>query len=144
MRASLLVAIVLVALAGCGGGKDAQHKAFASSLNAICRDDDAKLRRLTEPTTAAEIPPYVNGAIAVIQDEARRIGRLKAPSDQKANVTGALAVLSDQVDAARAMAAAGSSGDTAAIDAINKRINSLHSKGQALTETMGAKDCSAR
>jgi hypothetical protein len=124
MRASLLVAIVLVALAGCGGGKDAQHKAFASSLNAICRD--------------------VNGAIAVIEDEARRIGRLKVPSDQKANVTGALAVLRDQVDAARAMAAAGSSGDTAAIDAINKRINSLHSKGQALTEKMGAKDCSAR
>jgi hypothetical protein len=144
MRATLLVAIVVLVVAGCGGKKDTEHMAFANSLNAICREDNAKLRRLVEPTTAAEIPPYVNGAIAIIKGEARKLSRLKAPSDQRQNLAAALAVLGQQVDAARQMAVAGSSGDTAAINTINKTINSLHGKGQALAKKMGAKDCSAR
>jgi hypothetical protein len=32
-------------------------------------------------------------------------------------------------------------GDTAQINAINKTINRLHSRGQAIARKMGAKDC---
>jgi len=41
----------------CGGGKDSKHKAFANSLNAICKDENAKLAKLKTPAVASQIPP---------------------------------------------------------------------------------------
>jgi hypothetical protein len=141
MRTCLAAAIAVLVLAGCGGGKDPAHEAFSESLNAICRDDDAKLAQIAEPTTAAEIPTYVNSAIRVIRDESRRIARLDPPADQKANVRTALSILDQQVAAAQEMSSAGVTGDTAQINQINKSINRLHSQGQAIARKLGAKDC---
>jgi hypothetical protein len=144
MRACLAAAVAILVLAGCGGGKDPADKAFADQLNSICLDSEAKLAKLVEPTSAAEIAPYANGAIRVIRAEASRIAKLDAPSDQKANLHTALSILDQQVAAAQDMARAGVAGDTAQINEINKAISRLHGQGQAIARKLGAKDCARR
>jgi hypothetical protein len=141
MRACLAAAIAILVLAGCGGGKDPADKAFADHLNSICLAGETKLAKLVEPTAAAEIAPYANGAIRVIRSEAAQMAKLDAPSDQKANLEAALSILDQQVAAAQDMARAGVIGDTARINEINKTIDRLHSQGQAIARKLGANEC---
>jgi hypothetical protein len=141
MRACLAAAIAILVLAGCGGGKDPADKAFADHLNSICLAGETKLAKLVEPTAAAEIAPYANGAIRVIRSEAAQMAKLDAPSDQKANLQAALSILEQQVAAAQDMARAGVVGDTAQINEINKTIDRLHGQGQAIARKLGAKEC---
>jgi hypothetical protein len=141
MRACLAAAIAVLVLAGCGGGKDPADKAFADQLNSICLAAEARLAKLVEPTTAAEIAPYATGAIRVIRSERAQIAKLDAPGDKKASVRTALSILDQQVAAAQSMAQAGVTGDTVQINEINKAINRLHGQGQAIARKLGAKDC---
>jgi hypothetical protein len=141
MRACLAAAIAVLVLAGCGGGKDPADKAFADQLNSICLAGEARLAKLVEPTTAAEIAPYATGAIRVIRSERAQIAKLDAPGDKKASVRTALSILDQQVAAAQSMAQAGVTGDTVQINEINKAINRLHGQGQAIARKLGAKDC---
>jgi hypothetical protein len=134
-------AIVVLALAGCGGGKDSKHKAFASSLNAICKDDNAKLAKIKSPSTATQIPAYVQAAILIIQDEATRLAKISPPSDQAANLTAAKSILAKQITAAQQMSAAAASGDTAKVQAIIKQNSGLHDQGQKLAKKIGASEC---
>jgi hypothetical protein len=134
-------AIVALALAGCGGGKDSTHKAFANSLNAICKEDNAKLAKIKSPATATQIPAYVSAAIPIIQDEATRLAKIIPPTDQKANLTAATTVLAQQIAAAQQMSAAAASGDTAKVQAIIKQNSGLHGQGQKLAKKIGASEC---
>jgi hypothetical protein len=134
-------AIFVLALAGCGGGKDSAHKAFAKQLDAICKDDNAKLAKLKIPAKASDIPAYVSAAVPIVQDEATRLGQLKAPSDQKANVTAAKGILAKQVSVAQRMAGLAASGDTAGIQKLINQNSNLHSDGQKLAKKMGSKEC---
>jgi len=135
-------AVVVLALAGCGGGgKDSAHKAFTKSLNAICKDDNAKLAKIKGPSTATQIPAYVQAAIPIIQDEAARLAKVSTPSDQKANLTAAAGVLARQIAAAQQMSAAAASGDTARVQSIIKQNSGLHGQGQRLAKAIGASEC---
>jgi hypothetical protein len=138
---AVLLAALAPLLAGCGGGKDTEHAAFADSLNAICRAGNARLLRLRQPTTPAEIPGFAHDAVAIIAGESRALRRLRAPADQRANLRAALDVLRRQAAAADELATAGAGGDTTRIEAINKQNAALHRQGQKLARKMGAKDC---
>jgi hypothetical protein len=134
-------AVVALALAGCGGGKDSAHKAFANSLNTICKEDNAKLAKIKSPGTATQIPAYVQAAIPIIQDEATRLAKVSTPADQKANLTAATGILAQQITAAQQMSAAAASGDTAKVQSIIKQNSGLHGQGQKLAKKIGASEC---
>ena len=134
-------AITALALAGCGGGKDSAHKAFASQLDAICKEDNGKLAKLTIPQKASDIPAYVAGAIPIVQDESTRVAALSAPADQKANVTQAQSLLAQQVSVARQMSGLAASGDTAGIQRLISQNSGLHTNLTKLAKKMGSKEC---
>jgi hypothetical protein len=134
-------AIVLLALAGCGGGKDAKHKDFANALNAICKEENAKMAKVKAPSTTAAIPAFVSTAVPIIQDEITRLSAVPAPSDQKANLTGATAVLTQQITYAQQMSAAAASGDSAKVKSVIHQNGLLHKKGQKLAQKTGASEC---
>jgi hypothetical protein len=134
-------AISVLALAGCGGGKDSAHKAFASQLDAICKQDNAKLAKLTIPQKASDIPAYVSAAIPIVQDESTRLGQLKAPADQQANVQQAQGILAKQVSVARQMSGLAASGDNAGIQRLINQNSGLHTQAQKLAKKMGSKEC---
>jgi hypothetical protein len=135
------VAIIALAVAGCGGGKDSAHKAFASQLDAICKDENAKLGKLKVPQKASDIPAYVSGAVPIVQNESTRVGALSAPADQKANVTQAESLLGKQVSVAQQMSGLAASGDTAGIQKLINQNSGLHQSLQQLAKKMGSKEC---
>ncbi|MCW3063381.1 MAG: hypothetical protein JWN32_553 [Solirubrobacterales bacterium] len=134
-------AIVVLALAGCGGGKDSTHKAFADSLNTICKQENVKLAKVKAPSTTAGIPAYVGAAVPIIQDEIAQLQKVSTPADQKTNLTGATTYLTQQVTAAQQMSAAAASGDSAKVKSIIHQNSLLHGNAQKLAKKMGASDC---
>jgi hypothetical protein len=87
MRSLVRSAVVLLCIAiapSCGGGLD--HAAYVKKVNGIC-DSFNKSNSVTQPSSAQEVPTFVDKIVPAFQDETNKVAALKPPGADKAKVT---------------------------------------------------------
>lgn len=77
-----VLAVGLVALAGCGGGDEGgDPEAYRTAGDAICSDYQAAIAKLGQPTKVTEIGPFIAKALPVLTRTVGRIEKLDPPGD---------------------------------------------------------------
>lgn len=108
IAAALAAASILVA-AGCGGSKTSDKPAtqttaaltadqFRQQADAVCADIDVKVEALGEPSSEADIVPFLEKGLAVQNEQLTRLRALTPPSELKAAYDVALGLLQQQTD----------------------------------------------
>ena len=141
---------VMALLAGCGGGSDSAGGSDALSAadlrtqaDAICADFNRASKAVAEPTSAAEILPYLKTILPLQQDQLRELKALKPPADLAPAYTQAMTFLTTQraaIVAATAEIEGGASAE-AVIAKVGPEIEALNAQADAEGKTLGLKVC---
>jgi hypothetical protein len=91
-KITLLACACAGLLAGCGGAAKRQPppSAYRAQASAICREQQAKLHGLQQPSTPAEAINYLPPALAVIHRETQLLGALEPPPAERQKLAAAL------------------------------------------------------
>lgn len=82
----LLLPVLAVSLAGCGGGGDDAKKAYVADASAICVNADSAFSRLKTPSAAADFAPFVRDTIAIAEKAQGDLSALTPPAGDKADL----------------------------------------------------------
>jgi hypothetical protein len=146
MRLKSLTGLVLttaaLGLGACGGGDDGLSRAdYVKQANEICRDANAQLGKIAEPTDVAGLATYVNEAKDVTGAAVDKMAALEPPeemsADHKAHVADGRKVLA----MAGGLAQAASSGDQDEFQRLSQQGDRLDKTADARAERMGLTDC---
>jgi hypothetical protein len=143
-RTAAALAALLALAAGCGGASGGQRlskDAYVAKADAICRDADAKRKQLTTPASIAEIPAYVAKALPILDDGLRRLHALRPPSDLEAGVRAWLSTGDETRNLLAELGKAAKQGDSAKVQALGAKGNTLTSDADSLARTIGLTDC---
>lgn len=141
---------VVALLAGCGGGSDSAGGSdalsaaeFRTQADAICADFNRTSEGVADPTSSAEVLPYLKTILPFQQDELRKLEALKPPADLADTYTEALALLNKQraaIVAATAEIEGGASAETV-IARVGPEIEALNTQADAKGKALGLKIC---
>jgi hypothetical protein len=81
--------LLLGALAGCGGGEDAER--YREKANAICRDGREAARRASGPDTIDGLAESLEELLRISRPFDRRFARLEPPGELRKDHDGAVA-----------------------------------------------------
>ena len=98
MRPPLVAAVVVVALAGCGGNSSPETLTAAEwrrEANAICREIGREVRAVSEPRTVDAILPFTSAVIPLWKRQEDQIRALAAPSELAADAEALVDALAE-------------------------------------------------
>jgi hypothetical protein len=139
------VLVLALAAAGCGGGgggsKTLSKEEYGSQLNQICKDYNARVKVIGEPTSIAELGAkgqklldQFNGAIAKAE-------KLEPPSELKAKADKFIADAKQLTGVLARLIAAAKKSDTAKVAEIGAGADALAKEGDSVARQLGAPDC---
>jgi uncharacterized lipoprotein len=144
VRAAVVIAVLAVLVAaGCGGGSSQRlsQDAYVSKADAICRDLDAKQRKLTAPASLDAIPAYVDQALPSVDDGIAKLSKLRPPAELDATVKSWLASLDDARGLLVDLGKAAAKNDAAKVQSLGAQATTLTEKTHALAGSIGLTDC---
>jgi hypothetical protein len=142
--------LIVLALAGCGGGSSGAKSAYARKANAVCRRYQRKINALPPPRSAMETRSLLDRTAALVAEELQAFRRLKPPHGKEAIVRQELAARADLLAAFRrderlvvryANEVAKGHRGTAALRAITKDMDPRQAKVRHLDEELGLTTC---
>jgi hypothetical protein len=98
VRTPLAAALVVVALAGCGGNSSPEPLTAAEwrrEANAVCRDIGARVKAIPQPKSLDLILPFTSEVIPLWKDEEDRIRALAHPQELAAGAEALADALAD-------------------------------------------------
>ncbi len=141
---------VVALLAGCGGGSDSAGGSdalsaaeFRTQADAICADFNRTSGGVADPTSSAEVLPYLKTILPFQQAELTKLEALTPPADLADTYTEALALLNKQraaIVAATAEIEGGASAETV-IAKVGPEIEALNTQADAKGKSLGLKVC---
>ncbi len=141
LTASSLAAL---ALAGCGGGGagDTLTKAeFVAQANVICKDYDARITALGEPSTIEDLVGLAEKAKPLAEEAVASLRALKAPEDLQARYDEYLATGDVNIDLLVQLGEAAKSGDDTAIEMIGTEGEDNAGKAHGIAAELGLTEC---
>jgi hypothetical protein len=142
MRTSRLVGVALlfaVALGACGGGLS--HTAYVKKVNAICDKFNTSQKDLAQPTSAAQIPGYVDAVFPVFQDETKELSAVKPPQADKATVDAMLSELRAALPQLQKLKSAVTNKDAEAFAAAGRELQRLETSVNTRAKAIGLTTC---
>jgi hypothetical protein len=153
------IAAGALAFAGCGGGDDSSttgasgasgtagatplsQDEFVSQANAACADANQQVEALTAPAASDPIEslePFLAKEIAIGNELLAKLSAITPPEDQQSDYDQYLATGKSQIATAQDAADAAKSGDTAAVQAAVKKLDS--NSNDQLAKTLGMTEC---
>ncbi len=137
------IAVVLVALAGCGGGggKTLSHDEFVKQANAICADYNSRIKALGTPSGISDLVAFAQKAIPIAKEDVDKFARLKPPKQDAAGATTFVADGRKVIDLITKLEAAAKKGDVAAVQALAKQGQANGAKSQKDAQSVGLAEC---
>ena len=147
-RATVIGGLVAVVLAttGCGGGSSGLSKAdYITQADGICKTAKDEITKLTAPSSAAELKPWLTSVLAATQQEFAALNALKPPSSDKATITSMLAMASQQVPALAKALAKATAGDAEGAVAVIKdpAVQKTQDSASKIAKDYGFRSCGA-
>ncbi|MFN8124450.1 MAG: hypothetical protein U0237_18730 [Thermoleophilia bacterium] len=153
IAAALAAASILVA-AGCGGSSTSDKPAtqttaalsadqFRQQADAVCADIDTKVSALGEPTSEADIVPFLEKGLAVQNEQLTRLKAITPPSELKAAYDEALGLLQQQTDLiteAKDKIAGGTAAATVLAE-YTPKLNDIEAKAKQKASELGLTKC---
>ena len=140
--ASALLAAVLVAGCGGGGGSRLSRADYAKQADKICSTYNAKLNALPQPKSQAELSAFVGKAVPLVSDASDRLGELKPPQDEQRIADAWNRANSDIVRALERLRDAAKAKDNAKMQTALADGNKANSRANTLAKTLGMNACS--
>jgi len=132
----LAACILVLILAGCGGGGD-----FTAEGNAICRKAQKATSSLKSPSTNAEIAPTDERALPLAQAELDKLRELDPPSYDAVAYKTWLAGLGQEIRSLKAEVTAAKAGDFGQVQAIVQSGRTLTHWNRVLAIEVGLSVC---
>lgn len=153
IAAALAAASILVA-AGCGGSKTSDKPAtqttaaltadqFRQQADAVCADIDVKVEALGEPSSEADIVPFLEKGLAVQAEQLTRLRALTPPAELKAAYDVALGLLQQQTDTITQAKdrIAGGEAATTVLAELSPKLDDLETQAKQKAAELGLTKC---
>jgi len=147
MHRLVVVALVVLASAGCGGGSGGGVSTddYVAKADGICGDYQIRLSRIPRPATgsATELGSYLERALPVAREQLDKLKKLERPSDEsdRQDVERVLVLLEQELDINDAAQRAAAAGDRASLDTNLQQQSALAAEANQLAEQLGFVVC---
>jgi len=136
---ALVASAALIGVAGCGGGGSSSAD-FASKADAICKDATDKGNALTQPTSTADLKPFLDKSVPIYEDAINQIKGLTPPDSDKTGYDAWVKTLDAQLaNIKQAQSQVGS--DPNAAVATVKSGAALNTKADQQARSIGLTEC---
>lgn len=153
--AAALAAASLLVAAGCGGSSSSSDTpatqttaalsadAFRQQADAICKDIDARVEALGEPSSEADLLPYIDKGLALQAEQITRLKALAPPAELKTGFDEALGLLQKQSDIITQARTRISGGEAAltVIGELSPQIDPLEEQAKQKAAELGLVEC---
>ena len=140
--ASALLAAVLVAGCGSGGGSRLSRADYAKQADKICSTYNAKLNALPQPKNQTELAGFVDKAVPLVSDASDRLSELKPPQDEQRVADAWNRANSDIVRALERLRDAAKAKNNAKMQTALADGNKANARANTLAKTLGMNACS--
>ena len=142
-RQAAFAIVVMLVLAGCGGGGSSRlsKSDFDAKANAICDKYQAKINAVGPPKSVTDVPGYIDKVLPLLREGTSKLDHLKPPADLQSTFDEWRQIQSDQVDEAVALKKAAGKGDGAEVSRIANEASAKNKRGNDLASQLGANTC---
>jgi hypothetical protein len=145
MRAVAILALILVAGAGCGGGKKrSEHARFVEQADTVCGKWGQALRQIPQPpdpTAPVQVAPYLQRFVPLLRKQNAELGSLKPPAKDARNMDLFLQAQGAQASLAARAGAAAARGNQKRMQLELSRWQAAIGQGAQIGNALGFKVC---
>lgn len=143
MRRALILVVATVLLAGCGGGGGSRlsKSELDGKANAICAKYSKKINDLGQPPDLKSIPAYVDKVLPLLKKGTDELNALKPPEDLESTYNEMISVQRESFGLAEDLKKAAQDGDQAKVGSLATKGNDQNSRFNALARQIGADTC---
>ena len=142
MRRLLVISLLAVAAAGCGGGGDRlTREEFASQANAICQDFEQRISDLDEPENIGDVENFADEAAEIASDGRDELGDLNPPEELEGDYDRLLESLDEAIEDIGRLGDAAADGDEAEVQRIAEEGEAKDEESDELARELGLGDC---
>ncbi len=139
MRTRAAVALLLLLVAGCGGGLSKDE--LVAKGDAICKRVNTRMAKEPDPKSAADLQRLAKRTVAISDPAIKDMEALEPPSELESDFENFLASLKRQRNLTQKIGEAAAEGDTAKIQQIGADAQSAQEEYRRLTGKIGFKQC---
>lgn len=150
MRRLVVVALIALAGAGCGGNDNGGVSTddYLAKADGICGDYQVRLSRIPRPVTgsATELGSYLERALPVAREQLDKLKSLERPSDDsdRQDIERVLVLLDQELDFNDAAQKAAAAGDQASLDSNLQQQAAVAAEANQIAEQVGFVVCARR
>lgn len=150
MRRLVVLALVLLAGAGCMGGDDesVSREDYIARADEVCGTHQVRLSRIPRPLTSdpGELGTFLERALPIAREQNEELKDLPKPSDEEdqQQVDQLLALLDQELDFNEAAQEAANQGERAALDSALQQGAAVSAEAGQLAEQLGFVVCARR
>ena len=139
MRWHAAVPLLLLLVAGCGGGLSKSE--LVAKGDAICDRVNKQIAKVPDPQTSKDLARLADRTVQISDPAIKDMEALDPPSDLKDDFGKFVASLKRQRDLTKKIGAAATAGDTAKIQKIGVDARKAETEYHRLTDKIGFKQC---
>ena len=139
MRTHAAVALLLLLVAGCGGGLSKDE--LVAKGDAICKRVNTRMAKEPDPKTAADLERLAKRTVEISDPAIKDMEALEPPSELESDFENFLASLKRQRNLTEKIGEAAAAGDTAKIKQIGADAQDAQEEYRRLTGKIGFKQC---
>jgi hypothetical protein len=137
----LILSTATLGLAACGGDDGLSRADYVKQVNGICRDGNAQLAKIPEPTTPAGLATYVADAKKITTAGVDKMDALEPPKDLRADHDAQVADGRKVIALADDLATAARAGDETKLQELSAKGDQMDEASDRRAERMGLTDC---
>lgn len=139
---TLVASVAVLAAAGCGGGDGQLSQAeFRERGNEICARFDKQIDELPVPAATEDIPPYVEKAAPLVEDELAELKALDPPDDAQETLDQMIAEEEKVLAAGRSLSDAAEEDDDIALEQALNEGNIASGRADDHARSLGLTEC---
>jgi DNA-binding NtrC family response regulator len=144
VRGFVVGLLALAAVAGCGGGDGGDRLSraeFVSRADTICREYEARLDALGQPTNVDQLESFADRALPIAKDGREELGELAPPEDLEDTYDAWLEQGDEAIEIVERLRDAAADGDEAEIQRIAQEAERADAESNRLARELGFKQC---
>ena len=138
----LLISLVALAAAGCGGGDDRlTREEFVQQANDVCREFDRKIDELGAPQTIGEIEDFADESAEIARDGRDELADLAPPETLEDDYDRLVEMLDQAIADIERVGDAAADGDEAEVQRIVQEASERDADSDRLARELGLAGC---